>query len=392
MLIMNLFFLFDCTTDQLYSRPRAIYPCSRDGFRNRASQLSNNMRRIQSIDFTSIVRRAWAAYDDSKVVTSIDDISAKVSTNHVYKISFDEKRFIVAKVSYFGTYEHFVEDHSIINTLANRLMPPYHRALAQSLLKDGGVFTYRHEGESRDIWVVFYHPIQVKNSLPRRLKEDHIISLGKEIGRFHKACAGHVSHLPASSKTMCWDIEDLLERLNNGDEIIQDPCHADVVRRQAGLFLENWERYGYDKLLRMPIFVDWNIGNFSITDKGELFSRWDYDWFRMCTRVLDFYFFSRVSSDAGDRTVFSYLVDPLLEDRFLVFLKAYHEVYPLSELEVRFIKEAYRFFILNYVVKYGKHFFRTSYASKLQKEAYELYLPGLDERFDLDKLLKSLRL
>lgn len=350
------------------------------------------MRRIQSVDFTSIVRKAWAAYEPDRTVTSIQDISAKVSTNHVYKISFGSKRFVVAKVSYFGTYEHFVEDHSIINTLANRLMPPYHRVLAQSLLDKGEVFTYRHSGEERDIWVVFYHPVQVKNSLPRRLNREHIVSLGKEIGRFHKACASHVHELPVSSKTMRWDISDLLERLDTGSEIISDTRHVEVVRRQASLFLENWEKYGYDQLLRMPVFVDWNIGNFSITDKGELFSRWDYDWFRMCTRVLDFYFFSRVSSDAGDRTIFSYLVDPLMEDRFLLFLRAYHKVYPLSELEIRFIKEAYRFFILNYVAKYGKHFFRTAYAAKLQKEAYELYLPGLDERFDLDKLLKALRL
>jgi Ser/Thr protein kinase RdoA (MazF antagonist) len=299
---------------------------------------------------------------------------------------------VVAKVSYFGKFEHFVEDHTIINILAKKLKPPYHRVLARSLMKDGRVFTYRHRDGDRDIWVVFYNPIRVKRNLPRRLKDRHIVSLGKEVARFHKACSEQVGHLPTSSKTMQWDLEDLIQRLDNRDEIIQDPRHAEVVRRQVGQFQENWVRNGYDRLLRSPIFVDWNIGNFSLTREGALYSRWDYDWFRMCTRVLDFYFFSRVVSDAGDRTVFSYLVDPLLEDRFLLFLRAYHGVYPLSESDVRFIKEAYRFFILNYVAKYGKHFFRSFYAAKLQQEAYEMYLPGLDERFDLDRLLRTLQL
>ena len=36
----------------------------------------------------------------------------------------------------------------------------------------------------------------------------------------------------------------------------------------------------------------------------RLYSRWDYDWFRIEPRLLDFYFLSRVSSKTGDRTLF----------------------------------------------------------------------------------------
>jgi hypothetical protein len=141
----------------------------------------------------------------------------------------------------------------------------------------------------------------------------------------------------------------------------------------------------------MPVFVDWNIGNFSVTDDQKLFSRWDYDWFRVSSRVMDFYFFSRVVSNVGDRTVFSYLMGTLTEDRFIIFLQEYHKVYPLKVNEVLFMKEAYRFFILNYVIKYGKYFFHRSYCTKLQKEAYELYFPAI-EGFDTDKILKALNL
>jgi hypothetical protein len=142
----------------------------------------------------------------------------------------------------------------------------------------------------------------------------------------------------------------------------------------------------------IPVFIDWNIGNFSVTPELELYSRWDYDWFRMSYRLLDFYFFSRVVSDAGDRTVFSYVIGPMMEDRFITFLKEYHKVNPVTADEIRFLKEAYRFFILNYVIKDGKYFFNEQYAKKLQAEAFEIYLPSVDRDFDADKIIKALGL
>ena len=347
----------------------------------------NGYWRFMSINYLSIVKKAWRAYGDGRPVQSIEDISAMVSTNHVYKIEFESRRFVVAKLSWFGKYEHFVEDHSIINILANVLEPPLQQFLARSLLKDGKLFTYRYQERSRDIWAVFYNPIKVQEMMPRRLEDRHIRQLGRQMARFHKACTEVLHQLPASSKTIHWDITDLLYLVHT-DTVYKR--HSDLIERQCNLFLENSARIGYHAFSKIPIFVDWNIGNFSITKRGEFFSRWDYDWFRMCSRVVDFYFMSRVCSDAGDRTVFSYLPDTLLEDRFGLFLKAYHKEFPLSVAEVRFVKEAYRFFILQYVVKYGKHFFRRSYASKLQREAFEVYLPELDARFDEEKLLKVL--
>ena len=206
---------------------------------------------------------------------------------------------------------------------------------------------------------------------------------------FHRACADVSGVLPASSKTLQSDVLDLIDLLQ---ERVSAGKDLDLVRRQCDSFLANVETLGYGDFLQIPVFVDWNIGNFSVTPAGDFFSRWDYDWFRVCSRVIDFYFMSRVVSDIGDRTVFSYLADPLMEPRFIMFLKAYHEVYPLREREVRFIKEAYRFFILNYVVKYGWQFFRASYAEQLQREAFNLYLPQIDKVFDEEKLLRALEI
>jgi hypothetical protein len=98
----------------------------------------------------------------------------------------------------------------------------------------------------------------------------------------------------------------------------------------------------------------------------------------MSSRMLDFYFFSRVVSDAGDRTVFSYLIGPMMEDRFLIFLSEYHKINPLIADEIRFLREVYRCFILNYVIKNGDYFFSEQYAKKLKTEALDIYLPSID--------------
>jgi Ser/Thr protein kinase RdoA (MazF antagonist) len=72
------------------------------------------------------------------------------------------------------------------------------------------------------------------------------------------------------------------------------------------------------------------------------------------------------------------------------FLSAYHEVYPLTEAEVRFIPEAYRFFILNYVIREGKRFFRPDLCARFRTEAATMYLPDLN-RLDITPLLKAIR-
>jgi hypothetical protein len=128
-----------------------------------------------------------------------------------------------------------------------------------------------------------------------------------------------------------------------------------------------------------------------VNDNFSLFSRWDYDWFRVDSRVLDFYFLSRVVSNIGDKTIFRYGFDILKEDRFIHFLKSYHDVFPLTVEELHFIKEGYRFFLLNYVLREGRRFFHDDYSFKLQNESYE-YLPKLDKGLNTDIYIKALKL
>jgi len=344
------------------------------------------------IDFTAIVREAWRAYDDTRTIIRIHDISARVSTNHVYQITFTDHSFIVAKLSYFGKYEHFVEDHTIINALSNNLPAPFENFLARSLVKGESLYVHRFQNQILDAWVVFYRPIQIKKRLPRRLDEDQIIKLGEQMALFHKACHNIRNTLPESSKTLKVDIDHLLRILETDYGKFEHRGNENEIKKQCGLFLQNRDLLGAMEFDKIPVFIDWNIGNFSVSSSFKLFSRWDYDWFRVSSRMMDFYFLSRVVSDIGDRTVFSYLTGPMMEDRFLLFLQSYHAHYPLTANEILFLKEAYRFFILNYVIKDGRHFFHEIFATKLQKEAYEIYFPSIDKDFNAEKLLKALNL
>jgi len=342
------------------------------------------------INYLEIVKQAWKGYDPSRMIQTIEDISPMVSTNRVYKVTFTDEDFVIAKLSTFGKYEHFKEDHRIIHSLSNNLLYPFENLLAKSLLKNNRVYTYRYRQGKTDAWVVFYNPSRVMQRMPRRLQEGHIRNFGRQIAKFHLACSRIRNVLPKSGKTLRTDINTLLEQLETNEKKFGTKAQVELIRHHCEQFLRNRTKCNAGSFEIIPVFIDWNIGNFSVVDNFELFSRWDYDWFRMSSRMLDFYFFSRVVSDAGDRTVFSYLINPLNEERFLMFLSEYHKINPLIADEIRFLREVYRFFILNYVVKNGTYFFSEQYAKKLQAEALDIYLPSVDKDFDPEKIIDHL--
>lgn len=344
------------------------------------------------INFNEIVNEAWEAYDSSREIIRIEDISAKVSTNYVYRITLKDHSFIVAKLSYFGKFEHFVEDHSIINALSNNLPEPFENFLARSLMKGNELFIHRYQSEIIDAWVVFYRPIKIRNKLPKRLNERQIKRLGRESAKFHKACHTVRGTLPPSAKSMNVDIDGLMDIIDSEEGKFQFHQYLELIEKHCETFRTNYKALDADSLDTIPVFVDWNIGNFSVTDNFRFFSRWDYDWFRMSSRMMDFYFFSRVVSDIGDRTIFTYNIDILMEERFIIFLKAYHEVFPLTEREILLLRETYRFFLLTYVVKYGRYFFHEVFATKLQKEVFDIHLHSIEKKFNPKPLLEALHL
>ncbi len=346
---------------------------------------------MENHEFLTIVKYAWMEYDQSRPIESIVDISAKVSTNHVYKITLENQTFVIAKLSYFGKYEDFVEDHTIINVLSNNLFYPFEGLLSRSLMKQNKIFVHRFRNDQIDAAVVFYRPVKVQGRPPKKLTIEQIEQFAIEMGKFHKACHDVRYTLPKSSKSLRMDMRQLKQavELDSSTRYTEDQRHLIVAH--CDTFIAEANRIRPRKADFIPVFIDWNIGNFSLTSSFRLYSRWDYDWFRITTRIMDFYFLSRVVSKAGDRTIFTYEVDTLLDDRFLYFLKVYHKVFPLCPAEIMMIKECYRFFLLNYVLKHGTYFFNHQYVEQLQRDVLDVHLASID-RLDPSIIVKELGL
>lgn len=343
---------------------------------------------------TELVGRAFAALNTGASVAHVVEISATVSTNRVYRVTLDDGKDVIAKTSSYGSYVHFRQDHRLIQQWRRLLGGTrFSRFLAGIYESEPGkVFTYR-EGPR---WVVFYEKAPFYDFLPRVLDRDQIAAFGREMAEFHDVSSGVSTRMDSSWKTLGSDIASLYDALESEawrEERGFTGESETTLREHCDRFLTNAERIGYHELERMPVLVDWNIGNFSVGLQAQgfrLFSRWDYDWFRLEPRALDFHFCARVVRAEGDRTVFTYSADPFFDERFRYFLRCYNDVSPIAEEELLFLKECYRFFLLNYVVRSGEHFFRPSYCARLQADAVQTHLPALDD-LDFADLISAVR-
>ncbi|MEY4873703.1 MAG: hypothetical protein RJB41_405 [Actinomycetota bacterium] len=343
------------------------------------------------IDAERIVRLAWSDYGDNRSIVEIVEVSAHVSTNHVFRLHLDDGSHVVGKVSSYGSYFLFAEDHDrlfkLVQSLSNSRWSGF---LAQVLPRDGRAYTW-YDGSC---WAAFYNDVERGTQLPRIISTDDIVFLAREIAGFHKACANAALDLPSTSNSVKGDAIHLLDQLSSEFAPRNfDLRESDIsyLRTSTHNFLTNLENIHFDEWKKIPILVDWNLGNFSVTQDANLvkrlFTRWDYDWFRIDTRMLDFYFLSRAASHTGDKTHFSYSPHTLVEPRFVAFLQAYHSVYPLSRAEIEFLPSAYQFFILNYVIREGAKFFRADLSTRFRKDAVRQYLPML-ESLDISPLLQ----
>jgi hypothetical protein len=334
---------------------------------------------------------AWRDYDaGNDPIASLLETSAGVSTNRVYRLHLQSGRSVFAKVSSYGSYVHFRQDHARIREWCALLQGTrWQGFLAPVLLKHDEIYTFYDHGS----WVAFYEEASRRGVLPRVLSEVQIDNLGREAALFHLACANVANQLDPTWQSLGSDLATLFDQMHGQLSARGlDAEQTRLVRRHCDLFFFNAERLGYHRFLKLPVLIDWNRGNFSVAydEYGfKLHGRWDYDWFRIEPRAMDFYFFSRVVREEGDQTVFSYHGAPLLEPRFLRFVRAYHGVYPLSDEELAFTKEAYRFFLLNYVIRTGEHFFVPDICARLAREALARYLPEL-ESLDFTPLLNCL--
>jgi len=342
----------------------------------------------------SILYEAWEAYSDNRRISTVEHVRTFVSTNRVYRLRLSDGTSIVAKVSSYGSYYFFREDHDRIHQWYKLLQHTYYSdLLADAFLKEDRIFTHY----DRKYWVIFYNEVVEKGTLPRILSDEQIVCLGREMALLHRECSRIAPVMMPMSRSMKSDIVyflDVLGERHSAELFHLSQTELGFLRNQCEHFLQTIDDLQYDYWKKIPVLIDWNISNFSVEfdsrqQRFTLFSRWDYDWFRMEPKALDFYFFSRVVREEGDRTLFTYLPDTLLEDRFLSFLRAYNRILPLMEQDLLFLKEAYRFFILNYVIKDGEHFFKPALWPRLIREAVTQHLPRLDA-MDFSPLLRVL--
>ena len=340
------------------------------------------------------VRDAWADFGDLRLIEKLTEVSAHVSTNRVFRLTMSDNSNLIAKVSSYGSYFQFAEDHDRLARCSAHLKGGrWSGFLAEVLSKNGRPYTWYDES----CWAVFYTDVQRQDSLPRILTDQDVITLAQEIAEFHLACATIAPLLPPTSNSVKGDaihLYDLLREPQAPQNFSLERSDISVLQRSTHDLLLHLEKVHYDEWLRIPILVDWNLGNFSIQSPQnhsgrsfQLSTRWDYDWFRVESRLLDFYFLSRVSSRTGDRTQFSYSAHTFTEPRFLKFLAAYHQVYPLSPIEIEFLPFTYRFFLLNYVIREGARFFRPDLCAQFRRDAAREHLAS-SSQLDLSELLK----
>ena len=115
-----------------------------------------------------VIEDAWRDYGDARALVGIDELSAMVSTNRVYRLALDDGSHVIGKSSNYGSFFLFAEDHDRLHR-ANRLLQsgPYGRFMAEILTTDGRPYLW-YDGE---MWAVFYEEVEVRDRLPPILTE-----------------------------------------------------------------------------------------------------------------------------------------------------------------------------------------------------------------------------
>ena len=62
-------------------------------------------------EYLRALHNAWADFGDPRSIVGIDDTSPNVSTNTVFRLHLSDRSCVFAKVSNYGSYFLFAEDH-----------------------------------------------------------------------------------------------------------------------------------------------------------------------------------------------------------------------------------------------------------------------------------------
>ena len=253
-------------------------------------------------------------------IVDVTEVSPMVSTNHVYRLDargrappHGQGRLRTAP------YWLFKEDHDRLHRCRQQLQDTrYANLLADTVTKDGRVVRHR----DGPLWAALYEEVPKRRSLPRSSLPPTSRTWPRRWPASIRPVREIVRLVPPTSTSIKSDAIHLLDLVSDpatASRFPYDTAELAYLGRQCERFLTQLDALGYDDWVKIPVLIDWNLGNFSVDyhgDRFRLYSRWDYDWFRMDPRTLDFYFLSRVSSRTGDRTVFTYEPHTFVEPRF----------------------------------------------------------------------------
>ena len=189
--------------------------------------------------------------------------------------------------------------------------------------------------------------------------------------------------LPSASKTIKSDaihLLDLLESPFAPRNFDLPPEAIGVLWKHTHRFLERLIEVGYDEWPKIPILIDWNLGNFSVDTSRTADSGCTADGTttgfassRDCSTSTS----CRVSPAAPATAPVSPTVRTHWSSRRSSPSSTHTAAcFRCATDEVAFLPEVYRFFILNYVVREGARFFRPDLCTQFRRDAVRSYLPA----------------
>lgn len=195
-------------------------------------------------DYRLALAAAWSDFADPRDIVDVEDTSPRVSTNTVFRLHLDDASHVYAKVSNYGSYFLFAEDHDRLfrctqllqgTRFENFLAPVLARSTQRTADQQAArrPFTW-YDG---NLWVAFYSEALKRDMLPPQLNHEQSCCLAREIAYFHRACDEIATEIPATSNSIKADAIHLLDLLSSPfapKNFSLPPEHIGVLHKQIG--------------------------------------------------------------------------------------------------------------------------------------------------------------
>ena len=168
-------------------------------------------------EYLRALHDAWADFGDPRSIVGIDDTSPNVSTNTVFRLHLSDRSCVFAKVSNYGSYFLFAEDHDRLFRCTQLLQGTrFEDFLVPVLAKDNQPIVSRpYTWYDGNLWVAFYGEASKRDMLPPQLNREQSRCLAQEIAQFHLVCDSISTEIPATSNSIKSDAIHLLDLLSS---------------------------------------------------------------------------------------------------------------------------------------------------------------------------------